>query len=645
MKRFSLLSSNTACTRVGAESLQDVAEALLKSTWSCGLFRDDYRNLKNFELADLFAIDVDAGCTINEARLLFAGHKHIIATTRNHLKPKNGIVCERFRVVLVLDRAIVRMEDNYATFEALKAQFPFIDPACGDASRMFYPCVELISVNEDGLDITARIADESVATANRQSGSAELLPASTRGRLATSTTRFCVEGAPVGERHKALVKALLDFKQNGYSQAEASRRLEHLELMDAHAWKTVEDIFENRQPRHPARIPENGAAAPDHGIEAWARSWLAEKNVACSYSGIMYMGAEPVGSAALLRKMRNTRRGTLESVQKDGLDDALMEWIEERRAFHLNDVRSRLSGYSKAGEDELRKLITAMCGADSKRHELYHDVIRHSIWQIKRKLFHLPVEHHLMAIFYGPQGSGKTTAVNKLLEPLSDLVSRPNGFECVRDDRSARIFIDHPVIFFDEMAQAERADVNILKNYISSPLIEYRPMGTNARDRGRNMATLVGASNRRVAEIVMDDTGARRFFEIATLARCDWATINAINFDLIWKAADEASNESPIRRHLEEVTKIQNTEFRNKGPVEMWIEEYCLVVGGSEWTPAGDLLSAFNDWYSGSSRYNAKSFSLALARLGIENKHTRAGNGWNLSSPKGPALRVVGGDF
>lgn len=610
---ISRISNHTSAERVGPLTFTEVAAAILNSTWSCGLFGEGRRTLAAFESAQLIGLDIDGGCSLDNAKRLFDPYTHIIATTRSHGKEKNGVVCDRFRVVLVLSSQITDAATFKSTYNALRSQFPFIDAACSDASRQFFPCVEIISVKEGGLEIPVIAATSEVGPSRTPSTSPT--PIGFRGKLSNKTLRFLVEGAPIGQRHKALVSALMDFKQNLFSLDEVNVKLAHLELMDAKAWETVKNVYDNQEPKHAPRTPEGGDVVVGGGAEDWVHKWLTANQVAVSYSRVVYIGDQYTSVSAVLRKMRLDRAKSGLPIRKEELDDAFREWIEEKRRGHLVDINARIGGYDIAADIELRKFCEAAFVDDGNMH-LIHEVMRHFIWQVKRKLYGFHVEYHLMPILYGPQGSGKTTAVNLLLAPLGDLVSRPNGFACVRDERQARVFIDYFCVFFDEMAQAERTDVNELKNYISSPTVEYRPMGTNDREKGPNVATLIGASNRRVAEIIMDDSGARRFFELVTPARCNWDALSRIDFELIWRAADQADDVSPIRPYWEEVAAIQTKDFRHKGPVEEWIAEESLVANGDVWTEAKDLNQSFNDWYGGGG-FNATSFGRALKRLGI----------------------------
>jgi hypothetical protein len=84
--------------------LAELCVVVTQYSWSPGVFSNRKRTIGSLSRIDLLVLDVDNGCTLVDARERFAQFKHIIATSRNHQKEKNGVVCDRFRVVLFLER-------------------------------------------------------------------------------------------------------------------------------------------------------------------------------------------------------------------------------------------------------------------------------------------------------------------------------------------------------------------------------------------------------------------------------------------------------------------------------------------------------------------------------------------------------------
>ena len=81
-------------------------------------------------------------------------------------------------------------------------------------------------------------------------------------------------------------------------------------------------------------------------------------------------------------------------------------------------------------------------------------VMKHWIWQVRRNLFALPIEHHLMPIFTGHPGSGKNTAITKFLKPIEELRALRDAI--LQDERQSSVLARSYVIFFDEIPKVLR---------------------------------------------------------------------------------------------------------------------------------------------------------------------------------------------
>ena len=75
-------------------------------------------------------------------------------------------------------------------------------------------------------------------------------------------------------------------------------------------------------------------------------------------------------------------------------------------------------------------------------------VVKHFVWQVKRKLIGLPVDHHIMPILFGKSGGGKSVAIHKLVEPLKELTLETNmsvfqdqALECVSSQGTTSCFL------------------------------------------------------------------------------------------------------------------------------------------------------------------------------------------------------------
>lgn len=121
---------------------------LVKSdfNYSAGTFLNGYRNKSNYgNYSNMIILDVDDGLTIDKAHQMFLPYNHIIATTKSHQREKNGIVCDRFRVLLPTETPITLNEKEYTTLmKSIMRKYSFVDQSCKDASRFYYPSKDSI---------------------------------------------------------------------------------------------------------------------------------------------------------------------------------------------------------------------------------------------------------------------------------------------------------------------------------------------------------------------------------------------------------------------------------------------------------------------------------------------------------------------
>lgn len=288
-------------------------------------------------------------------------------------------------------------------------------------------------------------------------------------------------------------------------------------------------------------------------------------------------------------------------VDKSLAEMAIEEWLDKEKIKILQDHKTKLAFNQKSNLNDLKQFIEILTGESS---DINVAVIAHFIWQVKRKLFNLPVDHHMMPVIVGTQGVGKSVAVQKLLSPIADLSDSPPDIPTITDERYYSYLSDYLILLFDEMSRAEKADIDALKGIITRETVTQRIMRSNMQNTLPNRATFIGTANYGVGELINDPTGVRRFWEIKCAKKIDWSVINGIDYLAIWKSVDEQSR-SPIIPHLDEVHRIQNEELRNKDAVEQWLEESDFEkvdekTPESEWIEFSKIFESFQLFCSAS---------------------------------------------
>ena len=181
-----------------------------------------------------------------------------------------------------------------------------------------------------------------------------------------------------------------------------------------------------------------------------------------------------------------------------------------------------------AMKNELSIIFKNECHDINKRYEFFYNIadivsldnteihaliLMKLFGQIKNKLLkrYQPVSH-IMPIFYGSQGAGKSFFVKNLLSGLGSFTS-PATFKEIDDKRGYTKYINNAVLVFDEMERASSTDINTIKNFVTSETIPVRPMGENKVINLDNNLTLVGTTNELIEDIFRDPTGNRRFVQ------------------------------------------------------------------------------------------------------------------------------------
>lgn len=231
---------------------------------------------------------------------------------------------------------------------------------------------------------------------------------------------------------------------------------------------------------------------------------------------------------------------------------------------------------------------------------------------------------HMMPILYGPQGSGKSTAVDKFLSPLTDMSSKV-GFDIFEHDGKMYALSTTPVMFFDELAGVTKAEVERIKDIMLADKRELRKLYANPATRTL-ITTFIGCSNRDVSTMIKDETGNRRFLQIDTPVKLSLTKIKGFDALAMWRSVDE-DGDAPLYANADDLADVQNlqSEQRHLSNVEVWLDDDAIPA---VWTPAGELFADhFSPWLStmfpGQERFTSlTAFGKELNRL-IRANHPR----------------------
>lgn len=311
---------------------------------------------------------------------------------------------------------------------------------------------------------------------------------------------------------------------------------------------------------------------------------------------------------------------------------AFANWQSTERSQMMRAGYAKLAYRPDADRDELTafaNFITIKTGdeeADRRNARAAEVALANFIYRVKNHLRGV-WKHgvHMMPILYGPQGSGKSTAVDKFLSPLTDMSSKV-GFDIFEHDGKMYALSTTPVMFFDELAGVTKAEVERIKDIMLADRRELRKLYADPATRTL-ITTFIGCSNRDVSTMIKDETGNRRFLQIDTPVKLDLAMIK--NFDALamWRSVDE-DGDAPLYANADDLADVQSLqgEQRHRSNVEVWMDEDVSIP--TEALAASDLFEqSFAPWvgrmYPGQERFeNVVKFAKELNRL-IRSDHPR----------------------
>lgn len=261
------------------------------------------------------------------------------------------------------------------------------------------------------------------------------------------------------------------------------------------------------------------------------------------------------------------------------IDHALNDWVVTEKNKIIGALTKEILYNPRQKEDAdimWNIFIESITGTNIDETKL---VMKHFIWQIKRKMFNKSVDYHMMPVMKGEQGIGKSSIIRSLLSPIKEFVADTN-FNAITEDKNHNLWKNF-VLVFDEMGRSTNNNIEEIKRRITAEQFTSRIMKTNTDTIVENKATFIGSTNRDISSMIIDNTGMRRFFQIECLSSFDWMVTNSIDFLMLWRSIDENAK-TPLLQDGDLFNKIGaiQEEKRFITIVEEFLKErkYCASV-------------------------------------------------------------------
>jgi len=261
--RISLLEAGLdEATRIVDVDWGQLALHITSKNWSPQTFFQDNtgrmaRLNDNFQSTDFMVLDIDDGMTIEEAKIAFKEYACVLAPTKSHQKEKttpSGKVkpaCDRYRIIIPLERTVTDKVEFKATWFAAKDIWPFMDDACKDFARFYFPSTGILAA---WLGRSFPVSNELPEHLDEYNQAGKLMSINTsgpKGELYISTKNFLAMGAPAGQWHHKFISAAMNMKGCGYSFEEAKTLLTKATIgyagqLDDTDITQLKDVYEKR---------------------------------------------------------------------------------------------------------------------------------------------------------------------------------------------------------------------------------------------------------------------------------------------------------------------------------------------------------------------------------------------------------------
>lgn len=183
--------------------------------YSAHRFNDGYRSKdKTIQGFDLLMLDIDEGTPLEVAKILLEEYTYLIVTTKSHQKEKNGVVCDRYRVILPMANRLELDTEQYSKFMAnIMEDLPLeLDRACKDSSRFFYGAEGEYFYNEGDLfDADKYIPNTQEEEQYKKKGVA------LAKKNISGISQYIIRNENSG-RNSALVKLAILLAEQGYNE-------------------------------------------------------------------------------------------------------------------------------------------------------------------------------------------------------------------------------------------------------------------------------------------------------------------------------------------------------------------------------------------------------------------------------------------
>jgi len=202
---------------ISLDKFSDLANIITKETWSPSIYNHNHRTNANQLSTNLLVLDYDKGIpSLNEMaiQMQVEGYRHMIGVTRSHQEKGNG---DRYRVIIATNgQPALHPEQYKSQMVKIMSRWPIPDDSCKDFARYFFPCREIVSIEDGKLFEWPGYDSLEIIEDRKKRRTSKVIVQGSFGVLPNKTRLFLNKGKWEVSRRNTCVKAAADLGRLGW---------------------------------------------------------------------------------------------------------------------------------------------------------------------------------------------------------------------------------------------------------------------------------------------------------------------------------------------------------------------------------------------------------------------------------------------
>ncbi len=255
---------------------------------------------------------------------------------------------------------------------------------------------------------------------------------------------------------------------------------------------------------------------------------------------------------------------------------AWAEYLDDGKQARKQLVWERIETCDRRTAEHALGQLRELCHKLFQEPEYAFAVIKKFIWQVKRRMQGLYIEDKHFVVLHGGQKTGKTEFCRELLRPIQEIACEAS-IEQILDERNFATRSMYAA-FPDELARAERSDMNQIKGVVTGESSTSRVLYSHTNQRNRVNLSLIGTCDKPINTIIYDTAGMRRIAEITTKLKSElnlnWKLeVEDLDWANIWRAVDHLTSD-PLMSVFKSELEAKQELLRGRDNVESWLEAF-----------------------------------------------------------------------